>query len=218
MNTRILVINPNSNQAVTDGISAAVAGFRIGGAMIDCETLEDGPFGIESQHDVEAVALPLRARMMQRTGYDAYVIACYSDPGLHVCREAMEVPVFGIQECAIATALTRGDRFGVIAIAQASIRRHLRAIRVMGVEGRLAAERALNMSVAETEAGAGTFSRLEAVGGELRDLDGADVVILGCAGMAKHRARLEHSLGVPIIDPCQAAVGMALTSGLCGNT
>lgn len=209
MTARIRVINPNSNQDVTDGLADAVAPFAIPGRIeITCETLETGPFGIESQRDVESVTLPLIARMHERPA-DAYVIACYSDPGLALARAEIGAPVFGIQESAMTTALTRGDRFGVIAIADASIPRHLRVIRAAGLQGRLAAERALNLTVAES-ADAGVFGRLEAVGKVLRDEDGADVIVLGCAGMARHRAGLERALDCPVIEPTQAAVADAL--------
>ena len=205
----IRVINPNSNQAVTDGLAAALAAFVIPGRIeIQCETLEEGPFGIESQRDVESVALPLVARMLARPA-DAFVIACYSDPGLALARAEIRAPVFGIQESAMSTALTRGDRFGVIAIAEASIPRHLRAIRAAGIESRLAGERALGLSVADS-GGDGVFDRLEAVGRALRDQDGADVIVLGCAGMAPQRARLEAALARPVIEPTQAAVAQAL--------
>jgi Asp/Glu/hydantoin racemase len=118
--------------------------------------------------------------------------------------------VFGINESGVLTALARGERFGVIAIRQRSIRRHIRYLRQMGLEARLAGERPLEMSVAETASGERTLDRMIAVGRELRDEDGADVVIMGCAGMARHRAPLEAALGVAVIDPTQAAVAMAL--------
>jgi allantoin racemase len=75
---------------------------------------------------------------------------------------------------------------------------------------RLAAERPLEMSVAETASGDGTLARMIEVGAELRDLDGADVLVMGCAGMARHRKALESALGIPVIDPVQAAVTMAV--------
>lgn len=207
---RILVINPNSNEVVTQGLAEALAPLaRADGPAIACVTLAEGPYGIESQADVESVTLPL-ARQVARDPADAYVIACYSDPGLAVCREATTRPVLGIAECGILTAMARADRFGVIAIRTRSIPRHLRALRQMGVASRLAGERALEMSVAETASGEGTFARLVEVGAALRDADGAEAIVLGCAGMARHRAALEHELGLPVIDPTQAAVAMAL--------
>ena len=207
----ILVINPNSNPTVTAAMDAALAPLRFaGGPTVRCATLAEGPFGIESQRDVEQVVLPLRRTIEADNAADACVIACYSDPGLQVCREGTDRPVFGIAECAGATALTRGDRFGVIAIAARSVRRHMRYLRQMGVTERLAGERPLEMSVAETAAGEHTLARMIAVGRELVDQDGAEGVIMGCAGMARHRRPLEQALGVPVIDPTQAAVAMAI--------
>lgn len=207
----ILVINPNSNPAVTAGLVAALQPFELGdGPTIRCETLAEGPFGIETQADVETVTMPLRRMVEGDNRASAFVIACYSDPGLHVCREGTGRPVFGIAESAILTALARGERFGVIAIKSRSIRRHIRYTRQMGLMERFAGERPLEMSVAETATGEGTLERMVTVGRELRDRDGADVVVMGCAGMARHRRPLEEALGVPVIDPTQAAVAMAL--------
>jgi allantoin racemase len=206
----ILVINPNSNPAVTAGFDLALGAFRFAdGPAIRCATLAEGPFGIESQRDVEAVVLPLRRMVEADNAADAFVIACYSDPGLHVCREGTRRPVFGIAECAVLTALARGDRFGVIALAQKSIRRHARYLRQMGLIDRLAGERPLDVSVAETGSD-GTLARMVEAGRALIDEDGADVVVMGCAGMARHRRPLEDALGVPVIDPTQAAVAMAI--------
>jgi len=207
----IHVINPNSNTIVTAGLKDALAPLVFAdGPQIRCSTLAEGPIGIESQADVESVVLPLRRIVAADTDAAAFVIACYSDPGLWACREATRRPVFGIAECGVATALTRGDRFGVIAIRTKSIRRHLRQLRSWGLVDRLAGERALEMSVAETASGEGTLARMIAVGTALRDEDGAEVVVMGCAGMARHRRPLEEALGIPVIDPTQAAVAMAM--------
>ena len=211
MGKQIHVVNPNSNQVVTDGISAALETMRFpGGPEIKCSTLAEGPYGIESQADSEAVTLPLRRLVEGDNKSDAFIIACYSDPGLHVCREGTDRPVLGIAECGVLTALARGESFGVLAIAQRSIRRHIRYLRQMSLMDRLAGERPLDMSVAETASGDGTLQRMTDVGRELRDIDGADVIVMGCAGMARHRRNLENALGVSVIDPTQAAVAMAI--------
>src|SRR5262249_40056066 len=138
-----------------------------GGPAIECATLAAGPFGIETQQHVESVVLPLSRLVAARSDVAAFVIACYSDPGLQVCREATRRPVFGINECGVLTALARGDRFGVIAIAEPSVRRHVRYLRQMGLLERLAGERPLNMSVAETASDGRTLDRMIEVGGRL---------------------------------------------------
>jgi Asp/Glu/hydantoin racemase len=208
---RIRVINPNSNEAVTQAMSEALEPLRFpDGPEIVCSTLEDGPFGVETQADVESVTMPLRRLVEADNASDAFVIACYSDPGLHVCREGTPRPVFGIAECGVLTALARAERFGVIAVRQRSIARHVRYLRQMGLMDRLAGERPLEMSVAETASGDKTLDRMIAVGRELKERDGADAIVMGCAGMARHRGPLEDALDIPVIDPTQAAVTMAL--------
>jgi allantoin racemase len=211
---RILVINPNSNPEVTAGLEAAVRPFAFtGGPAILCVDLPDGPFGIESAADVEAV-IPLLEARVKSDPADAFVIACYSDPGIEVCRRVVARPVFGIGESAMLTAMTRGRRFGVVAILEASIPRHLAYIERLGIRGRLAAERSLELRVHELADQSRAWNRLVEVATDLRDQDGADVVILGCAGMSRYRRKLEALLGRPVIDPSQAAVGMAI-SALC---
>lgn len=207
---RIVVVNPNSNPEVTAGLDAAVAPLRFeGGPEIVCETLADGPFGIESQADVEAVTLPL-ARRVAAGDAGAWVVACYSDPGLALCREVASAPVFGIAESGLLAALERGERVGVVAILRRSIPRHRRYQRMLGIEGRIAGERALELTVAELAQETATWRRLETVGLELKESDGADVVVLGCAGMSRYRRRLERALDLAVIDPTQAAVTRAV--------
>jgi Asp/Glu/hydantoin racemase len=92
---RIRVVNPNSNEAVTRGIDAALEPLRFAnGPEIVCSTLAEGPFGIESQADAESVVMPLLGLIAADNSSDAFVIACFSDPGLHVCREGTPRPVF----------------------------------------------------------------------------------------------------------------------------
>jgi Asp/Glu/hydantoin racemase len=207
---RIRVINPNSNEAVTRGIDDALAPLRFAeGPELVCSTLSEGPFGIETQQHVASVALPLRRLVESDNESDAFVIACYSDPGLHVCRESTTRPVLGIAECGVLTALARAERFGVIAILQRSIARHMRYLRQMGLTDRLAGERPLELSVAES-ASDKTLPRMIEVGRALKDEDGANAIVMGCAGMARHRKPLEDALGIPVIDPTQAAVTIAI--------
>jgi allantoin racemase len=208
---RIRVINPNSNDIVTRGLDVALEPLRFeNGPEIVCSTLPEGPFGIESQADADSVVLPLRRLIEADNSSDAFVIACFSDPGLHACREDNARPVFGIAECGVLAALARADRFGVIATGQRSIARHVRYLRQMGVMDRFAGERPLDMSVAETASGEKTLDRMIEVGRRLKEQDGAEAVVMGCAGMARHRRALEEALGVPVIDPTQAAVTLAI--------
>ena len=90
----ILVINPNSTEAVTRAMDAACEPLRMAGApAIECVTLEEGPPGIETQRDLDSVVMPL-ARIVSERQRDcgAFVIACFSDPGIHSLRELTRKP------------------------------------------------------------------------------------------------------------------------------
>jgi Asp/Glu/hydantoin racemase len=80
----------------------------------------------------------------------------------------------------------------------------------MGLLDRLTRERPLNMSVAEPASGEGTLAKMIEVGRALKEEDGSAAIVMGCAGIARHRGPLEQALGIPVIDPTQAAVTMAL--------
>lgn len=212
MSGAIYVINPNSTVAVTAGIDRACEPLRMaGGPKIECLTLAEGPPGIQTQRDVDGVVAPLLRLIGElESRAAAFVIACFSDPGLHSARETTERPVLGIMESGILTALTLGQRFGVIAILPGSIPRHLRAIGAMALADRLAGERAVGLNVVELADEAKTLDRMIAVATELRDRDGANAVVMGCAGMAQYRDRVERAVGIPVVEPTQAAVAMAI--------
>jgi Asp/Glu/hydantoin racemase len=80
----------------------------------------------------------------------------------------------------------------------------------MGALGRLAGDRALGLTVADLADKRVSLEAMIATGCKLRDGDGADVLIMGCAGMARYREALETATGLPVVEPCQAAVSMAL--------
>ncbi|MEM9814770.1 MAG: aspartate/glutamate racemase family protein [Pseudomonadota bacterium] len=210
----LYVINPNSSNTVTDGIAQALSPLyalaKGQGVRIDCLTLAEGPPGIESQTQADLVIAPMLHMAAGLKDAAGFVVACFGDPGLHALRDRTSLPVLGIQECAVMTALTLGQRFGVIAILPASVPRHLRAFGAMGVRNRLAGDRALGLGVADLASEAKTRARLIDVGRSLRDTDGADTLILGCTGMARYRDILEDATGLPVVEPCQAAVATAL--------
>ncbi len=205
---RILVVNPNSSAACGAGIDAAVAPFRTpGGPAIDVVSVPDGPPAILSWRDWHAAVEPM-CRLVETMAADAVVVACASDPGLEAVRALTAGPVLGVFRCAVAAAAARAERFGVIAIVDASVGRHLLALRSMGLDTRLAGEVALNLAM-ETllDPMAARGALLDAARRLVRE--GAGAIVLGCTGMAGHRSAMQQAVGVPVIDPCQAGVAMA---------
>ncbi|MGH7042296.1 MAG: aspartate/glutamate racemase family protein [Acetobacteraceae bacterium] len=208
---RVLVINPNSSDACGQGIAAAIAPLaRPGGPRFDVVSLADGPPAILTWADWHAAAGLILHRIAADPA-DAYIVACASDPGIEAARTATPRPVFGVFRAAVAGAVARAERFGVIAIVEASKARHRAALRSMGLEPRLAAEVALNVGMDilldPIAARAALIAAACACAAE-----GAETVILGCTGMTHHRRAIEAEVGVPVIDPCRQAAAMALAA------
>ena len=211
----IIVINPNSNEHVTSSMNTALEPLRLtNGPIIRSVTNVNGPSGIESQQDADTAALQVVDIIKRNNSADAFVIACFSDPGISAAREVTNKPVFGIAESGILTALSLGSSFGILAILDTSVPRHVRYIRSLGLEKRFAGDLAIGLGVAELSDEKKTFHRLLEVGRKLRDNHESSVLILGCAGMARYRHGLQESLGIPVIDPSQAAVSMAVSAVL----
>lgn len=210
MTHTVLVLNPNSSTRVTAAIDRAVnPAVGAGERYLRCVTLDDGPAGIVTQADADRAAT-LVATYVAAHDADAFVIACFSDPGVVAARERTRRPVVGIGEAGMLAALSMGQSVGVIAVAQLSIPRHMRYWRMLQLDRRVAGERALDVPVDQSGDADVAFARMVETGRALRDRDGADVLLLGCAGMADLRLPLEKELGLPVVDPCQAGAALAL--------
>jgi Asp/Glu/hydantoin racemase len=206
---KILVINPNSNETVTAGLRESLADFS-SEANIECCTLEKGPFGIESDDDVARVIPLVIDKVSTSPDFDAFVIACYSDPGLRECREQTCKPVFGMQQSAVETAVSSSGKFGVLALSDESIRRHIAYITALGYASQLAGELPLDITVDEAANDAGSLEKVIVQGQRLVDEFGAGALILGCAGMAAIGDAAQMKLPVPVIEPARAAVRLAI--------
>ena len=190
-----------------------MAPFRFaGGPILEIATLAEGPPAIYSWRDWHAVVEPM-CRLVERFDADAYVIACASDPGLEAVRTVTSRPVFGIFRSAVAAAVARAERFGVIALVESSKARHRLGLRAMGLEDRLAGEVALNVSMETLLDPDAARTALITAGRELAAM-GAETLILGCTGMAHHRAAVRDAVGLPVIEPAQAAAALALAAVL----
>ncbi|MDK3018871.1 aspartate/glutamate racemase family protein [Pseudodonghicola flavimaris] len=208
---RIVVINPNSSAEVTAEIAAALA------PLGDCfEVLDrpDGPATIRTDADVAEAGRAFAARIAdwpalwpQAAGF---ITACFSDPGLELARAAVDLPVTGAQEAAVLEACDRAERFGVIALSEQAIPRHLTRIEALGCRDRLVAELPLkDVSAADSGRDPQVYGEILRLAETLR-ARGAGAIVLGCAGMAGLVARLEADLALPVIDPVAAAGRLAL--------
>ena len=211
----VLVLNPNSSTSCTDAVRDSLAGFGTGFTV---ETLPDGPPAIATWQDWHDAAGSLlrRVRAAEAAGPPgAYVVACVSDPGIDLLRATTPRPVFGALRAGVAMAMARADHFGIIAFVAASVPRHRRVLQAMGLEHRCTGSLPLDLPMDALTHPDACRPRLVSAAHALRD-GGAEAVILGCAGMARHRRFLEDAVGLPVIEPVQAAAAQAMLACLNG--
>jgi allantoin racemase len=200
---RILVINPNTTAAMTATIGACAAAAASPGTTVSAVTPEMGPVSIESHYD-EALAVPgllaAIARAEAEGTADGYVIACFGDPGLDAARELARGPVVGIAEAAMRTAAYLGRGFSVVTTLDRTRGRAEDLAAHYGLARFCRRVRAVEIGVLDLEepgARDGVLAECRRAVAE----DGADAVVLGCAGMAD----LCREIGVPVVDGVAAA-------------
>ncbi|WP_279365496.1 aspartate/glutamate racemase family protein [Microbacterium testaceum] len=210
---RILLINPNTSRAMTAKIADAARGVAGPDVVIDAVCPSAGAAAIESHVDeIAAAAAVVELIAADRDGSDpadAYVIACFGDPGLDAARELVDAPVVGIAEAAMHLAAVSGRCFGVVTTLSRTLGRAHDLVARYGMERACVSLAATGIPVLDLEdtasAAVTTIAELSAEAAA----SGADVIVLGCAGMADLCAELTARVGVPVVDGVAAAVGMA---------
>lgn len=208
---RILVVNPNTSAAMTAAIAEELASIKRPDAEVDVVNLPEGPEVIESAYD-ESRAVPEMLKLVQRAperGYDAVVIACFSDPGLDAARELVDIPVVGIQQASMYLAAMLGSAFGVLTTLERRVPARRRYAEALGLGGKLAATPVLDLPVAETVGSLERMKEMALVRAREALDQGAEVLILGCAGLGDWSGELQRLLGVPVISPNAAGLKVA---------
>lgn len=210
---KILLLNPNTSQSVTDRIANAAMGVAGAQTELVTATAPRGVPYIATRAEAViggAVALEMLAEM--HTGVDAAVIAAFGDPGLGGARELFPIPVIGLAEAGMLTACMLGKRFAIVTFSQSLEPWYHECVVWHGLRERCAGVRALG----------GSFRSISDVQDEKEALlvelaqqavneDGADVVVLAGAPLAGLARRVRDRIAVPVVDCVEAAVKQAET-------
>jgi len=208
---RIKVINGNTFDQMTQGIDDSAQMARSPDTQVITTQPQAGPESIESYYD-EYLAIPgiLEELILSEAEFDAFVIACWGDPGVEAARELTTKPVVGIAEASMYVANMVAARWGVVTTQHRTLDMVEKTIHKAGFSHRCVSVRTTGIPVAETEtARNATVDALEAIGRLAIVEDRAEALCLGCAGMSRLDSELEQRLGVPVIDSVAAAVKMA---------
>ena len=208
---RILVLNPNATKSMTDIIARVARRSAAPGTEISATTGQNAPLSVEGHADAAFAAPSLLTTIRDAIpAPDAFVIACFDDPGLHAAREVAEGPVIGIAQAAMQMAMILAARFSIITTLPRSVPVIEDLVQKYGATHACRRVRAINLPVLALEAEPDAARRMLLAEILLaRDEDGAEAIVLGCAGMAEMCDWLSGQAGLPVIDGVVAAIKFA---------
>lgn len=207
----VLVINPNTTQAMTDDIGRGARAAAGPDTQIDCVQPAAGPRSIEGYTDEVLAAYHLVDTVAAARGrYDAIVVACYGDPAIGACREISEVPVIGIAEASFHMASLVAHKWSIVTVLPRIKPLLEEVVQRNGLERRCASIRPAPLTVLEIEEDLDRAKRMMVEEARTAiEQDGAEAILLGCAGLGPIDKAMQAELGVPVFDGTACAVKLA---------
>jgi allantoin racemase len=207
---RLCLVNPNSTDAMTEEMVAAARAVASPGTTVEGATARQAPATIEGYRD-EALAAAAVVAIVEGAGerFDAFVIACFGDPGLHGARESFAGPVVGIAEASFLLAIALGYRFAILTNTDGDVPEMEELVRRYGLGERCSGVEPVAMGVAEADADRERALAAYEEAGRAAIGAGAEVLCLGCGPLLGLRERLEEALGAPVVEPVPAGVAVA---------
>lgn len=187
---------------MTEDIRATVMAAKSPWAEVDVICPEFGPRSLESFYDYSLASFAMLRELDGREkDYAGALVCCFGDPGLYALKERMACPVLGIAESSMSLALLLGQRFSILAASDKAVPMMRDMVGQYGLTARLASVEAIGISVLEAEHDKARSIRLLTQVGEKAKAQGAEVLVLGCAGMTGIKHDIEVALGIPVLDP-----------------
>lgn len=209
---KIKVINPNTTLDMTKSIEHAAKHAARLDTEITAVSPKMGPISIESYYD-EYLSIPgvlEEIKAGEKEGIDAFVIACWGDPGLNAARELTDKPVIGIAEASLYLASMLAARFSVVTVLPRIKTMLEELVDSYGMSKKVINIRTTPLCVIDFENDPERgMEMLREEGKRAMEEDNAEAILLGCAGMAEFADSLEEEFGIPVIDGVVAGVKFA---------
>lgn len=207
MGKNILVINPNTSLEMTKSIRRAIKGGENDRFDITVKSVDFGPESLESFYDYNLAVIGLyKSLLNKKLDYDGVLLACFGDPGLYSLKEKLTVPVIGIAEASLSLSLLLGQSFSILTALPKAVPMMKDMVQQYGLRQRCQSIKSLNLSVLDVEKNKDeAINRIIKVGNEALK-EGAEVLVLGCAGMTGIKKEIVEELDVPVIDPIMAGL------------
>lgn len=213
---KILLINPNSSEKMTTDIKNTVVQMQLLDTEITTVKMQRAPEVLESFGDYTKASYEVMEFFQQIKGYDGILLACFGDPGLFALKEIAKIPLVGIAEASFAIAQLLGYKFSVMAASQKARPMMDQLIKSYGLENRVTSIETLNLPIEDFLYNKDLLLDDLLNAGKRAIGKGAEVLILGCAGMTMLGDDVQGILGVPVIDPIKAGI-VSLDAIIKGN-
>ncbi|KXT56563.1 Asp/Glu/hydantoin racemase [Gordonia sp. QH-12] len=208
---RILVANVNTTQSMTDAIAESARAVAAPGTEIVGVTPRFGADSCEGNFESYLAAIAVMdAITSYPEPFDAVIQAGYGEHGREGLQELLDVPVVDITEAAASTAMYLGHKYSVVTTLDRTVPLIEDRLRLAGLATRCASVRASGLGVLELESD--PERAVEAIVAQAREAverDHAEVICLGCGGMAELEEKVRAATGVPIVDGVRSAVTIA---------
>ena len=209
---KIKIINPNTTLEMTESIRKMAESVCDSDTELLVVSPETGPASIEGYVDEYMAALGVVDEVIKgdKENCDAYIIACFGDPGLQAAREATDKPVLGIAESAMSVAKVIAPYFSILSVLDRSVKVTDDLVGAYGCKEFCRSIRSTGLDVLEF--GKNPEKGLEALieqGKKAINEDGAECILLGCAGFIDFVEAMNKELGVPVLDGVSPAVKLA---------
>jgi allantoin racemase len=214
---RLGLLNPNTDERDAVAMRDVALAALPEGCEVKAESAQRGPTSIESEADSAVAAAEVVALMSSLPDLDAYLIACFGDPGLEAARELSDSPVVGIGEAAYHGALLIAKRFAVITTLSRGIAALEDGLDDRGMRSRCVGVVPLHIPVADQGSQhPETTAAIVETGRRLVHDSGAEALILACGGMANVAAAVRDGVGVPVCDGVSFGALLAFSLWRCG--
>lgn len=204
---RVLVINPVGTDEWNESDRRIYQSFASEGTEVDVVSLDSGPRSVENRvAEAKVIPLVLRKALENDGKYDGMIVNCCLDPGVEALRSLVSVPVVGPCQASLAIASVLGRKIGIVTVSKSAVPIFEDLVVKYRMEKRIASIRGIPISVPEI------LEDEERTQGLLREeiegavSEGADVVVLGCTGLAGFAEKLQGFFEVPVVDPAAAAI------------
>ncbi|MDT0455902.1 aspartate/glutamate racemase family protein [Streptomyces sp. DSM 41527] len=207
---RLLVMNPNTTASMTAAIRVTATAAAAPGTEIIAAQPRWGPESIEGHFEGYLSAAAVLDRLATfDTPFDALVMAGFGEPGREGAQELLDVPVLDITESAAQMAMMLGHAYGIVTTLDRAVPQIRDRLLTAGLLQRCAAVRGTGLGVLELEED--PERTVEVIIETAREVvrAGAEVICLGCGGMAGLQERVAVALGIPVVDGVAAAVKFA---------